>query len=77
MLGKQDIKNKYFTFVKYWIQIYENNNQCMKMLMIILVAIIVSTSGASYLSAYSESGQSMMSMMKNHMYIGIIAKQNQ
>jgi len=33
----------------------------MKMLMIILVAIIVSTSGVSYLSAYSESGQSMMS----------------
>ena len=31
------------------------------MLMIILVVIIVSISGASYLSAYSESGQSMMS----------------
>ena len=61
MLCKYDIKNKYFTFVKYWIQIYENNNQCMKMLMIILVVIIVSISGASYLSAYSESGQSMMS----------------
>ena len=33
----------------------------MKILMIVLVAIILSTSGASYLSAYSESGQSMMS----------------
>jgi hypothetical protein len=33
----------------------------MKILMIILVTIIVSTSGTFYLSAYSESGQSIMS----------------
>lgn len=33
----------------------------MKVLMIILVTIIVSTSGTFYLSAYSESDQSMMS----------------
>ena len=32
----------------------------MKILMIILVTIIVSTSGIFYLSAYSESDQSMM-----------------
>ncbi len=36
----------------------------MKILMIILVTIIVSTSGTFYLSAYSESGQSMMSQNK-------------
>lgn len=33
----------------------------MKILMIVLVTVIVSTSGTFYLSAYSESGQSMMS----------------
>ena len=32
----------------------------MKILMIVLVTIIVSTGGTFYLSAYSESGQSMM-----------------
>lgn len=34
----------------------------MKVLMIVLVTIIVFTSGAFYLSAYSESNQSMMGM---------------
>lgn len=89
MFCKYDIKNKYFTFVKYYIQICKKDNQCMKIFIIALVTIIVSTGGTFYLSAYSESGQSMMthnmggmmdmcksmmSMMKNHMDIGIIAK---